>query len=370
MDGGAEYDWFEDLTGNDVADGGTEGDICSSRIESRPNCEGEFDEQDNWSSSLPIVERRIARNPFDPAPAPQPAASSSGVRLGDPAGAEVTCDGQAATIVGTSRRDLILGTEGPDVIVALDGADVVYGLGGADVICGSGRADELFGGAGQDRLFGEGDGFEEDKPGRDELTGGPGDDLLDGGPAIDLARYDDAQGPVEGSLKDQVVTGRGTDQLSTIDGLYGSSFADLLLGGQDGPGRFGALYLFGSGGDDRLHGGIAYEYVNGGPGDDVATGGPGPDAVLGDFGNDDIAGGPGRDVVSDRFGNDVLRGGAGADAMEDYNDDNVFYGGAGDDEILGGSGYDVVHAGGHTIGDLCYQRLEETTGCDFSRTAL
>ena len=87
------------------------------------------------------------------------------------------CSGQAATYVGTPKRDVINGTVGRDVIVALDGNDVVRGLKGGDLICGGRGRDRLLGGPGRDRLLGQAD--------RDILRGGPGRDQLRGGPGRD-----------------------------------------------------------------------------------------------------------------------------------------------------------------------------------------
>ena len=81
----------------------------------------------------------------------------------------MTCDGRAATIVGTDGPDRLVGTPGPDVIVALGGDDLVVGMGGDDVICGGPGNDSLQGGDGNDRLFGEG--------GDDQCVGGPGVDF-------------------------------------------------------------------------------------------------------------------------------------------------------------------------------------------------
>jgi Ca2+-binding RTX toxin-like protein len=88
-----------------------------------------------------------------------------------------TCDGRAATIVGTDGKDFIIGTDGADVIVSLGGKDIVFGLKGDDVICLGAGNDIAFGGKGNDSIFGEG--------GKDKLFGEKGDDFLDGGPDRD-----------------------------------------------------------------------------------------------------------------------------------------------------------------------------------------
>ena len=46
-----------------------------------------------------------------------------------------SCNGKAATIVGTKKGEAINGTAGDDVIVALDGNDTIYGGGGNDTVC-------------------------------------------------------------------------------------------------------------------------------------------------------------------------------------------------------------------------------------------
>ncbi|HSE82541.1 MAG TPA: hypothetical protein VLA87_12770, partial [Gaiellaceae bacterium] len=52
-----------------------------------------------------------------------------------------TCNGIAATIVGTSGDDRIVGTDGSDVIVARGGDDVVWARGDNDLVCGGGGND-------------------------------------------------------------------------------------------------------------------------------------------------------------------------------------------------------------------------------------
>ncbi len=83
-----------------------------------------------------------------------------------------TCDGLAATIVGTPGNDTIVGTPGNDVMVGLGGSDGIQGLGGNDRICGGDGNDQIDGGAGNDRLFGGN--------GSDRLIGGTGNNALFG----------------------------------------------------------------------------------------------------------------------------------------------------------------------------------------------
>jgi hypothetical protein len=87
------------------------------------------------------------------------------------------CNGQAATIVGTSANDTQNGTNNPDVIVLGSGADKSNGLAGNDSICGGSGKDTLSGGNNNDTLLGG--------TGKDKFHGGPGNDTCIGGAAND-----------------------------------------------------------------------------------------------------------------------------------------------------------------------------------------
>ena len=78
---------------------------------------------------------------------------SDSVQVSSPS---ITCEGQTATIVGTSGNDNnIRGSSGRDVIAALGGNDRISALSGNDIVCGGAGDDVVDGGSGTDRLFGD-----------------------------------------------------------------------------------------------------------------------------------------------------------------------------------------------------------------------
>lgn len=102
--------------------------------------------------------------------------------LGFDAAQAQSCNGVAATIIGTAMDDDIEGTSGADVIVGLGGNDRIDGREGDDIICGNEGDDDLLGGLGDDQIFGD--------AGNDVLEGGPGADSCDGVSGIDSASDD------------------------------------------------------------------------------------------------------------------------------------------------------------------------------------
>jgi hypothetical protein len=88
-----------------------------------------------------------------------------------------TCEGEAATIVGTAGDDNLVGTPGDDVIAGLGGNDRIDGLGGNDRICGGDGDDRIDGGDDADVVFGN--------AGTDALLGGDDNDFLNGGTGTD-----------------------------------------------------------------------------------------------------------------------------------------------------------------------------------------
>jgi Ca2+-binding RTX toxin-like protein len=134
------------------------------------------------------------------------------------AGADSSCQGKKATLVGSKGSDAIIGSKGADVIVGLGGNDKLRGRGGNDVICAKGGRDNVGPGAGNDRVTLGG--------GNDRANGAKGNDKIRGGVG-----------------KDRIAGGKGKDRLS------GNGGKDRLRGGK-GPDR-----LRGGGGTDRCNGG-------------------------------------------------------------------------------------------------------------------
>jgi subtilisin family serine protease len=244
-----------------------------------------------------------------------------------------TCQGVAATIVGTALADLINGTSGDDVIVAGAGNDTINGGGGNDQICGDGGRDTINGEAGNDVVFGgsgpdtirgntghdillgnPGGGSTADTGdvisggtgndtldgwvGNDRLLGGAGNDFLMGAAGIDTVDYSPVAAAVTASLDLGTATGNGADTFSGVENLIGSRFNDALAG-DAGPNSIGA----GNGNDD----------VRGGGGADVVTGGTGNDDVRGGGGADSVFGNNGNDSLRGDSGTDTCNGGAGTD---------------------------------------------------------
>jgi glucose/arabinose dehydrogenase/Ca2+-binding RTX toxin-like protein len=199
---------------------------------------------------------------------------------GSPSTYTATYNVSSCTITGTPANDILTGTAGDDIICGGGGNDTISGMGGDDVLKGEGGADKLL--------------------------GGPGKDLLDGGNGLDKANFSEAPSPVTASLASNTATGDGSDTLSAIENLVGSSFNDVLTGSTANNtinGGAGMDTIVGGGGADQLIGGQSSDTVYGGSGNDSLIGGIGVDRLFGEDGDDTVNS---QDGVS---GNDTLDGG-------------------------------------------------------------
>ncbi|WP_157505609.1 beta strand repeat-containing protein [Geminicoccus roseus] len=338
-----------------------------------------------------------------------------------------------AEILGTAGADVIMPTASDPALRTTGGDDVVHGLGGDDFVDGGDGDDALDGGDGDDVLYGgAGDDSasyaeatsgvtvdlavpaaqETGAAGRDRLVsvegligssyndtlagdaslnrlvGGAGDDVLsgnggndelDGGLGTDTATYMSAPTAVIVDLRlntTQETGGAGRNKLTSIEGLIGSVYHDVLYG--DGKSNS----LQGDAGDDVLSGGAGRDVLDGGAGSDTLDGGSGfdtatyalaPGAVTVDLSLAGVqaTGGAGDDtlisierLIGSDFA-DVLKGDAGTEALLGGSGDDVLEGGAGDDAMDGGAGSDIVSYASATSGitvDLALTGIVQRTG--------
>jgi uncharacterized delta-60 repeat protein len=213
--------------------------------------------------------------------------------------ATVTCQGLAATIIGTPGDDRpLVGASRADVIAGLGGNDQIIAQDGDDIICGGAGDDLVFAGSGSDSVEGN--------EGNDELNG---DIRQDGEPGNDVLRGNDGNDILFGELGNDI--------------LEGGAGRDTLLGGS---------------GRDELLGGKGKDLLNGGPGNDVIRGGRGRDRIVGDLpgeiGDDRIFGGKGDDTLFGGEGQDTIRGQGGRDKLVGEGGTDSADGGAGRDSCF------------------------------------
>ncbi|MDY6941057.1 MAG: hypothetical protein SWY16_25790 [Cyanobacteriota bacterium] len=257
---------------------------------------------------------------------------------------------------GSSHNDVLEGDAGRNILVGLDNNDTL-------------RADEA----------------------NDTLVGGAGADFLDGGGSLDWSDYSESPEAVTVSLAANLGIGGHAQgdifekigEISTVENLLGSDFADVLVG-DDGSNEIdpglanGTDVVNGLGGSDRLR--IDYSQRDIGTGiiggfdsgsfdsgflarntsDDSSI----LDAVdfsniehlqlIGTIQNDEIYGGPGNDILLPGAGDDTIYGGRGSntiraddgnDIVVDLNDINRNFAGTPDDSLTyldGGRGIDTL----------------------------
>ena len=205
--------------------------------------------------------------------------------------------------------------------------------------------------------------------GDDMLRGGAAADTLNGGDGFDTADYSTSAAAVTINLGAHIAAGGDAqgDQLSAIEAVSGSAYADTLTGDA------GANSLFGNAGNDVLAGGAGADKFWGGDGIDrvdyatsaagiavslaagVNSGGDAAGDVLasiealgGSAFADSLTGDAGANTLWGRGGNDVLTSGAGADSLYGEAGADTLQGGDGDDLLIGGGGADALNGGAGT----------------------
>lgn len=295
-------------------------------------------------------------------------------------------------LIGGTGDDVINGDDGDDVFFGGTGADQMNGGNGTDLLSyegsdsgvtvrlsgtgsgGDAQGDTYFaienligsafsdtlegdsgnnylrGGSGADILIGGG--------GEDHLLGGLGGDHLDGTGGYSYANYSEATSGVSAFLT--WVAGNAGDAAGdtyiSIEGMIGSSYADVLSGNEL---------------DNTIQGGGGNDWLFGREGSDYLVGGEGNDVLSGGWGNDLIDGGDGLDVANYRdaeatvftvaqFGNipGMVDGQSYGISLDIANPINNFGEAAYDQlaniENLWGSRYDDVIRGDDAVGGQVY----------------
>ena len=259
-------------------------------------------------------------------------------------------DDQAIAVSLTDVLDTYAGTSGADMFTVPLGSLfnwTISGLDGNDILEGGGRNDAIDGGSGDD-----------------SLRGGQGTNRLIGRAGSDTVSYSDAIVGVKVDLGITTIqdTGWSKDQLSGVENLIGSRYADKLTGDA------GANTLSGGDGDDSLSGGDGNDTLIGGGGANLFDGGAGIDTVSyeavtrgvvaelvtlkpGDvlFGKQDsfyqvenLIGSAFADALKGDGNANVLTGGDGNDVLSGAGGNDTLIGGAGADKLDGGDGVDTA----------------------------
>lgn len=242
--------------------------------------------------------------------------------------------------VGTSGNDSHAGGALGDDLSGLGGDDTLNGAGGADIIDGGAGDDTLIGGSGGDTASyasatsGVTVSLAISSP---QATGGAGTD--------DLATFEHLLGS---AFADSLIGSSGDNQLEGgvgNDTLQGGLGNDTLLGGSGTDTATYAAYVTSGGVGVDVYLSIATAQVTG-AGSDILTsienltGSTGADTLGGNASANVLRGGEGTDELSGEDGNDTLYGG-GSGTLDDGDDwDGDYDGGAGTDLI---SFYDAIN---------------------------
>jgi Ca2+-binding RTX toxin-like protein len=260
---------------------------------------------------------------------------------------------------GGAGNDILNGGAGADKLIGGDGSDIYYVDSTSDVVSET-NADSTTGGS--DTVYSRlnkytlGTSIENGRittSGTASLTGnslnnilyaGSGNNILNGDSGSDTASYLYATSAVTISLAstvEQATGGSGSDTLSAIENLAGSSYNDKLTGNSAG---------------NKLSGDLGNDVLNGGAGADKMIGGDGSDTYYADNAKDSVsetnsdASTGGTDTVysylsSYSLGANVENGRVLATSSANLSGNslnNVLMAGSGNNVLNGGSGIDTA----------------------------
>ncbi len=229
------------------------------------------------------------------------------------------------TVTGGTGNDTILGGAGNDSLSGGAGVDTVsyVDAGSAVTVSLATTAAQITGGGGTDTLS----GFENltGSVFNDSLTGSTGDNVIDGGSGNDTVNAGAGNDTIVAGIGNDVIDGgTGTDTLdySGVSGTLsinlgsGTNGTAIHTGTGAGTDTVSNIeVVIGSSGNDTITGNSSIATtMYGGAGNDSMTGGTGDDVFVGGVGNDTMYGGNGNDLFSYTVGdgNDAIWGGAGA----------------------------------------------------------
>jgi serralysin len=165
------------------------------------------------------------------------------------------------TVAGAAAR-----WQDDDTMEGGEGRDTMYGVSGNDKMDGGADNDRMSGGSGDDVMTGgEGNDLVMGNSGNDRLIADAGDDRIYGGSGFDTIDFSGAKNGVAVNLNKHIATGMGTDYVTGVEGVVGSSLADVLDGDKRG---------------NALDGGAGDDVLRGRGGADVLTGGDGRDTFV------------------------------------------------------------------------------------------
>ena len=288
-------------------------------------------------------------------------------------------------MVGTRHADRLEGTRHRDVILARGGDDLVIGIEKNDRVCVGGGDDRVRIlarnsyasvdlGAGDDTFSGQGyrilggSGADRIRVSRNmNVVPGPGRDVVIAEPrktaySSPCLSYDSSPHRIVANLARGWVKAEGLDRVRGVQCLYGSRFADLIIGSSRSeilsscmPEQMGAddvrNVIRAGGGHDEVSLCTGGDLVMLGGGNDTAMGGPAGDWVYGGDGRDRIWGIQGSDHLVGGDGNDQVNGtyycdlGSSAGTGMGDTSPNQVWGGNGDDEVTGDLGADLLDGG-------------------------
>lgn len=259
---------------------------------------------------------------------------------------------------GGNGDDILEGGGGSNVLIGGAGNDTYY-LSGADTVveAASGGVDQVFASVSTVLAFGvengtllgtamslTGNGSNNTLVGNTEgnlFVGGGGNDRIDGRAGDDVASYVLASTAVTIELGAggtvTVDDGQGTtDTLTSVEGVIGSGYGDVLRGSA------GANRLSGAAGDDLLDGGSGDDVLDGGTGLDTASYAAFAGSVRVDL---SVGRAYYRSETDTLSGIENVVGSGYADTIIKDDSAGTLIGGAGDDFIQGGAANDTIDGG-------------------------